>query len=240
MAQVPAKAMVLGAGLGLRMRPLTLDRPKPLVALAGKPLIDHVLDALAAAGIELAVVNGHYLSSMLEQHVLQRARPRIIFSDETDALLDTGGGVLKALPHLGDAPFIVHNSDSVSLGVPGANIRALAAGWDGAIMDALLLLVPVAAAFHYLGRGDFDMAADGRLLRRPPDGNAAYVFAGVSIMHPRLLRDAPAGAFSLNLPWNRAIDQGRLYGVVQQQTWLHIGSPDALIAAERLLQSGAH
>lgn len=232
----PTTAMVLAAGLGTRMRPLTDAVPKPLVPLAGKPLVDHVLDRLAAAGIRRAVVNVHYLADTLEAHLAaRRTPPEIVVSDERGVLLETGGGVVRALPKLGREPFVIHNSDSVWTESGGANLDRLIAAWDATRMDALMLVALGARSLGYDGAGDFTMDPDGRLRRRDKGATAPYVFAGVSILHPRLLDDAPQGAFSLNVPWDKAIAAGRLYGVQLEGLWLHVGTPEALDEAERIL-----
>lgn len=229
----PRTAFVLAAGLGKRMRPHTDDKPKPMVALAGRPLIDHVLDRLAEAGIENAVVNVHYKADVLLAHLSSRARPRISISDERGELLETGGGVIKARPLIGEQPFIVHNSDTVWLERGVANITRLLDAWDGARMDSLLLLAERARSIGYDGRGDFALGADGRLARRQPGQETPLVFAGVSIAHPRLLEGAPEGAFSLNVLWDRAIEKGRLFGIVLDGLWMHVGTPEALVEAEQ-------
>lgn len=231
--------MVLGAGLGLRMRPLTQSLPKPLVRLAGKPLIDHVLDDLAAAGVVTAVVNVHYLAGQIEAHLKARRKPHVIISDEQELLLDTGGGVLKALPLLGSEPFFIHNSDSVTASGGGLRLARMGALWDCARMDTLMLLARSSGTVGYAGRGDFHLLPDGRLARPAPGETADYVFTGVSIAHPRILDDCPPGAFSLNVPWDRSIAAGRLFGAVVEGDWLHIGSPAALAEAERILAIGA-
>lgn len=235
MTRRPTTAMVLAAGLGTRMRPLTDVVPKPLVRLGGRPLVDHVLDRLQAAGIRRAVVNVHYLAEKLEVHLATRREPEIIISDERGVLLDTGGGVVRALPLLGDAPFVIHNSDSVWIEDGGSNIARLIGAWDGARMDALLLVARTAHSLGYDGDGDFTMAADGRLERRAKGTTAPLVFAGVSIAHPRLFDGAPGGAFSLNAPWDRAIAAGRLFGLPLQGHWMHVGTPEALRDAERIV-----
>lgn len=229
--------MVLAAGMGTRMRPLTDLVPKPLVRLAGRPLIDHVLDRLAAAGVTRAVVNVHHHADMLAAHLAGRTSPAIVVSDERDALLDTGGGVLRALPLLGPEPFIVHNSDSVWAEGVGSNIERLMAAWEPERMDALMLLATPSKSLGYDGRGDFLMDADGRLKRRPQGLVAPFAFAGVSIMHPRLMEGAEPGRFSLNAPWDRAIERGRLYGVRMEGTWMHVGTPQALAEAESWSES---
>lgn len=228
----PTTAIVLAAGLGARMRPLTDARPKPLIEFAGRALIDHVLDRLADAGVERAVVNVHYLAEMIEAHLASRTRPRVTISDERGVLLDTGGGVVRALPELGDAPFFIHNSDTVWIERGAPALDTMSASWDASRMSSLMLLAPAASSLGYDGRGDFDMAADGRLSRPAKGAAAAYVFAGVSIAHPRMFDGAPQGRSSLNTFWDRAIAEGRLYGVALDGLWMHVGTPDALIGAE--------
>ena len=231
----PRRAMVLAAGFGQRMRPLTDSRPKPLVEVAGKALLDHVLDRLADAGVEQAIVNVHYLGDQIVAHVAKRTRPAIVISDERDALLDTGGGVVKARPLLGDAPFYHINSDTIWIDGVTPNLTRLAERYDAAAMDALLLLAPTAGSIGYAGRGDFLMAADGRLGPRAERDIAPFVYAGAAILSPRLFDGAPAGAFSLTRLFNRAIDQGRLYGLRLEGLWMHVGTPDAIGQAEKAI-----
>lgn len=229
----PTKAMVLAAGLGQRMRPLTNDMPKPMVAFQGRPLIDHVLDRLASAGIKEAIVNVHYKPEPLERHLKARkVAPRIRVSDERGVLLDTGGGVVRALPHLGREPFVIHNSDSVWEEGVGSNLERLFAAWDDSRMDSLLLLALGGRSLGYDGHGDFTMDADGRLHRREEGRETPFVFTGVSIAHPRMFERASPDAFSLNALWDRAIEKERLYGVRLEGTWMHIGTPEALAEAE--------
>jgi N-acetyl-alpha-D-muramate 1-phosphate uridylyltransferase len=227
-------AMVLSAGYGERMRPLTLHMPKPLVSLAGKTLIDHVLDRLAAAGVETAVVNVHYLPDQLEVHMRGRAGrpPEIVISDERDCLLDTGGGTKKALPLLGPGPFFIHNSDSVWSEGPRPALPNMLRLWDPSRMDCLLLLAPLSTSIGYGARGDFDMAPDGRLTRRGERQIVPFAFAGVSLCEASLFDDTPEGPFSLNLLWDRALAKDRLYGVRLDGRWMHVGTPEALAEAE--------
>jgi N-acetyl-alpha-D-muramate 1-phosphate uridylyltransferase len=229
-------AMVLAGGLGLRMRPLTETLPKPLVVLRGKPLIDHVLDRLADAGIERAVVNVHYLPDALEAHLARRARPKVVISDERERLLDTGGGVVKALPLIGPGPFLVHNSDSAWIEGIGSNLDRLLSAFDEKTMDCLMLVAPASTSIGYDGQGDFVMDTDGRLQRRPERVMAPFAFTGVSIASPRLFADAPKGPFSLNRLWDRAIEAGRFYGERLDGVWMHVGSPQALGEAERWIE----
>ncbi|MGD9503248.1 MAG: nucleotidyltransferase family protein [Methyloceanibacter sp.] len=229
-----ATAMVLAAGFGERMRPLTLRVPKPLVPLAGKPLIDHVLGRLAAAGVDKAVVNVHYLPEQLEAHLAARSKlpPKTVVSDERAALLDTGGGTKKALHLLGSGPFFIHNADSVwSEGASPALSRMLKK-WNPETMDCLLLLAPSATSIGYAARGDFAMSPDGRLARRGTNEIVPFAFAGVSLCDERLFKGAPDGSFSLNLLWDRSLAQGRLYGIRLDGRWMHVGTPQALAEAE--------
>ncbi len=234
----PNTAFVLAAGLGTRMRPLTDAVPKPLVRLGGRALIDHALDRLADASITRAIVNVHYLADQIEAHLAGRTRPAIEISDERALLLDTGGGVRRALPRLGQGPFVVHNSDTAWLESGRSNITALIDAWDDARMDALLLLANRGRCLGYDGAGDFDMDQAGRLSRRPKGSTSEFVFAGVSVAHPRLLAGFDDDVFSLNGPWNAALAKGRLWGVVLDGFWMHVGTPGALAEAERRLAEG--
>ena len=238
MAVHPTKAMVLAGGLGLRMRPLTLDRPKPLVPLAGRPMLDHVLDRLGAAGIDTVVVNVHYLADQIEKHVKGRTSPKVIISDERAQLLDTGGGVAKALAKLGPEPFFICNADSVSLPASTASLTRMMAAFDPERMDCLMLLATAANSVGYDGIGDFFLTPDGILRRRGEREIAPFAFTGTSLAHPRLFRDAPKGPFSLNRLWDRAMDEGRLHGLRQDGLWMHVGTPEALAEAEQMLVTG--
>lgn len=232
-AQKPIRrAMVLAAGLGQRMRPITDTLPKPLVAIGGKPMLDHALDRLAEAGVEEAVVNVHHLADKIEAHVAGRSAPRILISDERAALLETGGGVKKALPLLGSEPFFHVNSDSLWSEAGPSNTAAMAAAWDEARMDMLLLLAPRETSIGFDGAGDFLLGEDGRLTRRGGAASAPYVYAGVAIIKPALFADTPDGAFSLNLLFDRAIAMGTLFGHVLRGQWLHVGTPEAIAPAE--------
>lgn len=239
MTEKVTTAMVLAAGLGTRMRPLTDTLPKPLVPLKGKPLIDHVLDRLAAGGISRAVVNVHHFADRIEAHLAGRTRPAIAISDERGELLDTGGGVVKALPLLGRAPFLIHNSDSVWIEGVGSNIARLIAAFDPDRMDSLMLLALGATSLGYDGHGDFVMASDGMLERRGERREAPFAFTGVSIAHPRLFADAPKGRFSLNVLWDRAIQRQRLFGLRLDGVWMHVGTPQAIEDAERWIDRAA-
>jgi N-acetyl-alpha-D-muramate 1-phosphate uridylyltransferase len=228
------RAMVLAAGLGMRLRPITLTTPKPLVEVGGMTMLDRVLDRLAEHGVALAVVNTHHLGDQIARHVEARRTPRIVLSHE-EVLLDTGGGVKKALPLLGDAPFFVANSDLLWTDGAEPALRRLAEAWDEGRMDTLLLLQPTARAYGYDGEGDFFLEPEGTLRRRAASAPAPYLFAGVQIVHPRLFHDAPDGKFSLNVQFDRAAAAGRLFGLVHKGGWYHVGTPDSLAGVEAAL-----
>jgi MurNAc alpha-1-phosphate uridylyltransferase len=234
----PRNAMVLAAGLGARMRPLTDTLPKPLVEVAGRALIDRVLDRLADAGVERAVVNVHHFAEQIERHLAQRKRPRIVISDERGLLLGTGGGVAKALPLLGGEPFFHINSDTIWIDGKTPNLIRLAQAFDPTAMDALLLLAPTTGSIGYAGRGDFTLGADGRLAARSSD-QAPFVYAGAAILSPALFKDAPPGEFSLTALFHAAVKVGRLHGLPLEGTWMHVGSPDAIAAAEAAIKADA-
>ena len=231
--------MVLAAGLGKRMRPHSDQLPKPLVTVAGTPLIDYALDRLAEAGVERVVVNVHYRAEAIEQHLARRTRPKIMISDERRELLETGGGIVKALPLLGDAPFIVINADTLWIDSVKPNLIRLAETFDAARMDALLLLAPTATSIGYTGRGDFRMGSGGQLVRRPERDMAPFVYAGAAILAPSLFADAPKGAFSLTRLFDRAADAERLYGLRLEGVWMHVGTPEAIAEAERAMAASA-
>ena len=228
-------AMIMAAGLGKRMRPLTATQPKPLVRVAGKPLIDHTLDRLADAGVQKAVVNVHYLADALEAHVTERTAPRVTISDEREMLLETGGGVIRAQSHLPD-PFFCLNSDNIWLDGPRDAFHDLSARWNADEMDALLLLVPHARAINFTGKGDFHMDPLGRLSRRRSGHIAPYIYTGIQLVSHRLLRDAPEGKFSTNILWSRAIEEGRLFGAVFTGLWFEVGTPEAIAPTEEALR----
>jgi len=234
---VPETAMVMAAGLGKRMRPLTATRPKPLIKVAGKALIDHVFDRLRAAGVRRAVVNVHYLADAVEAHLKSHVKDiELVISDERGQLMETGGGIVQARELIGDRPFLVVNSDNLWLDGPTDAIRALAAAWDDARMDALLLLVPLARANNHGGQGDFHLDAQGRITgRRKPGRVAPFVYTGIQILSPRVIADWPEGPFSTMLFWERAIEAGRAYGLVHQGLWFDVGTPGAIKATEALL-----
>jgi N-acetyl-alpha-D-muramate 1-phosphate uridylyltransferase len=232
-------AMLMAAGLGKRMRPLTATRPKPLVRVAGKPLMDHALDRLAAGGIRKLVVNVHYLADTVEAHLAAHNEGmQIAISDERGKLLETGGGLIHAKAQLGDAPFFCANSDNLWIDGPQETLGMMRRIWNPDRMDALLLLVPLARAHCHRGPGDFHMDANGRLTRRKIAHVAPFVFTGVQIMSPALLVDPPSDVFSTNVFWNRAIEAGRLYGVSHQGLWFDVGTPQAIPVVESMLAHG--
>ncbi len=231
-------AMVLAAGLGKRMRPLTASQPKPLVRVAGKALIDHSLDQLADAGVAKVVVNVHYLADALEAHLAKRkSPPQIAISDERHQLLETGGGMVKALPQLPD-PFFCLNSDNIWLDGPRNVFTELTDAWDAERMDALLLMVPHARALNYKGKGDFHLDPLGRISRRKSGRIAPFIFTGIQLVSHRLLRDAPEGPFSTNVLWQRAIEEQRLYGLSHTGVWFEVGDPAAIAPTEAWLSRG--
>lgn len=236
-AEVPRTAMIMAAGLGKRMRPLTATRPKPLIEVAGKALIDHVLDHLRAAGVDHVVVNVHYLADALEAHLASRATGlEVELSDEREQLLETGGALVRALPLIDCDPFLAVNSDNFWVDGPADTLKLLASHWDGERMDALLLLIPLARARNHRGIGDFHMNREGRLRRRGRSRVAPFVFTGVQMLSKRLLDGAPHGPFSTNILWDKAIAQGRCFGVVHQGLWFDVGRPEAITATEDFLK----
>jgi N-acetyl-alpha-D-muramate 1-phosphate uridylyltransferase len=236
MKQSPKTAMVLAAGLGTRMRPLTDTMPKPLVKVAGRALLDHVLDRLANAGVTRAVVNVHHFAEQIIAHVVSRKRPKIVISDERGVLLDTGGGVVKALPELGAAPFFHLNADTIWIDGVTPNLTRLAEAFDPASMDALLLLAPIAGSIGYSGRGDFSFAPDGTLRPRGQREVVPFVYAGAAILSPALFAGAAQGKFSLTTLFHRAAVAGRLSGLRLEGLWMHVGTPDAIAAAEKAIR----
>ena len=228
----PDKAMVLAAGLGLRMRPLTERMPKPLVSVAGRPLLDHVLDKLGDADVSEAIVNVHYLPDQIIDHVKGRKRPRVIISDERGQVLGTGGGVVKALPSLGNTPFFHLNADTMWIDGVRPNLARLAETFDPARMDILLLMAPTASSIGYEGNGDYAMLPDGALRKRKEHQVVPFVYAGVAIMSPAIFAGAPEGQFSLTRMFDAANEQERLFGLRLDGTWMHVGTPDAIGAAE--------
>jgi N-acetyl-alpha-D-muramate 1-phosphate uridylyltransferase len=238
-ASIPRRAMVLAAGLGVRMKPLTDRIPKPLIEVGGRPLLDHVLDRLADAGVERAIVNVHYLADLIERHLVGRRSPAITISDERGLLLETGGGVVKALPLLGPAPFFLINSDTIWIDSVHPNLVRLAEAFDPGRMDALLLLAPTTTSIGYAGRGDYAMAPDGRLERRGERDVVPFVYAGAAMFRPELFAGAPEGRFSLTRLFDRAEAEGRLHGLRLEGTWMHVGTPEAIALAEAALVAHA-
>ena len=234
MSGAPKTAMILAAGLGERMRPITDTMPKPLVPVRGRAMLDIILDRLAAAGVTKAVINLHYLGEMIEHHLAGRSEPQVVFSHEEDRL-ETGGGVCKALPLLGDDPFYALNGDVCWLDGLTPALRRLAAAWDADTMDALLLLHPTAFALGYEGVGDYVMNPIGQLRRRREREVAPFIFAGIQILHPRLFAGAPGGSFSLNQLYDKAQEEGRLWGIRHDGEWFHVGTPESLREVEDAL-----
>lgn len=233
--KMPGTAMLLAAGLGTRMRPLTNDKPKPLVKVAGKALIDWTLDQLAAAGVARAVVNVHHFAPLLARHVSTRSVPVTLVSDESERLLDTGGGIVKALPLLGADPFFVFNCDAIIKDGRVPALNRLADAWDPEKLDVLMLVHPRATAHGFDGPGDFFVDAAGEMTRRGAAAEAPFVYAGAYIMHPRLLVDEPATPFSMNKIWDRAIAAHRMRALAHDGAWYHVGTPRAVGETEALL-----
>lgn len=231
----PKRAMILAAGLGTRMRPLTNNVPKPLVKVGGRALIDHVIDRLVSADVEMIIVNVHHHADLLRSHLSHRGDVEIRISDETDAILGSGGGIFKVLPMFEGEPFFVHNADSIWVEGYGRALPRMIARWDPEIMDALLLAAPLVTSIGYDGPGDFLMDAEGRLSRVPEMRLSPFAYPGVQIVHPRFFDGAKSGAFSINPLWDRAIDQGRLFGIRLDGVWMHVGTPDALAQSEEYL-----
>ena len=235
----PKTGMILAAGLGTRMRPLSAITPKPLIPVAGRAMIDRALDALVAAEVERTVVNVHYLADLVEVHVKHCKGTDILISDERETLLETGGGITHALPLLGEDPFYLLNSDSFWMEGVSRNLDLLSDHWVDEDMDAMLLLSPTVNAIGYQGSGDFLMDVEGRLSRRPERRISPYVYSGAAIFHPRLFIDAPKGKFSLNILFDRAIERGRLFGLSMDGTWMHVGTPASIGEAERAIAESA-
>ncbi len=230
-------AMVLAAGKGTRMRDLASERPKPLIKVKDTPLIDGVLDRVSAAGIRKVVVNVHHFAGMLRDHLVSRQEPEIAISDESDQLLDTGGGVARALEHFGGRPFFVLNADVLWLDGRANTLSRLAQRWSDEEMDALLLMCFTVNAIGYEGLGDFMMADDGQLSRREEQCVAPFAFSGIQVLHPRLFDAVPDGVFSLNRLWDKAESKGRLFGLTHEGAWMHVGTPEGVSAAEDVLSS---
>lgn len=234
-ANLPECAMVLAAGFGTRMRPITETLPKPLIKVGGRTLLDHTLDRLDEEGVKKVIINVHHLGQMIEGHLKRRKSPEIVFSREAE-ILETGGGIAKALPLLGDSPFLVVNADVMWLNGPHSALHRMAETWDDSRMDALLLLHSTVDAYGYNGMGDFNVDPAGVLSPRPERELSAFLFTGIQILHPRLFNDAPEGRFKLNVLYNRAMEAGRLYGVIHDGEWFHVGTPEGLADAESYMQ----
>jgi MurNAc alpha-1-phosphate uridylyltransferase len=229
----PEKAMVFAAGLGTRMRPLTETRPKPLIKVAGRPLIDHMLDRLVEIGTATAIVNVHYLADQVEAHLAARKHPEIVISDERAGLLDQGGGIRKALPLLGTAPFFICNTDAFWLEGPACNMKRLVEAWNPAIMDILLLVAASATSIGVDWLGDFTMDGQGGLQKRREREVAPFVYAGVGIIKPELFQNETREVFKLAPFFFDAAARGRLFGQRLDGLWLHVGTPQAIEEAER-------
>ena len=231
------RGMIMAAGLGVRMRPLTNDRPKPLIEVGGRTLLDHAIDRFKAVGVRLIVVNVHYKADMIVAHLKKRTDVEIKIQDESAKLLDTGGALKKALPHFAGEPFLTYNSDSIWLEGMGSNLERLKRRWNDAEMDCLMLLAPTFSAIGYDDRGDFTMDANGRLARRESQRVAPFGWPGVQIIHPRLVERGQGEVFSTNRLWDVAIEEGRLYGQRLEGKWMHIGTPEARLEAEEFLRT---
>lgn len=236
MTGVGKRAMVMAAGFGQRMQPLTNGKPKPLVPVNGVPLIDYGFARLSEAGCDTIVVNVHYLADQIEAWAKRHASPKIIISDERQELLDTGGGIVKALPLLGSEPFFVVNSDSIWIDEGRPALERLRAAWDEAHMDCLLLLCPPERTVGYDGAGDFLKNSEGRITGRAKHGEKGLAYIGAYLVHPRLFANVRLSKFSMNLLWDTAIAQKRLFGIEHEGLWLHVGTPEAIALAERALK----
>jgi len=229
------RAMIMAAGLGTRMRPLTDDRQKPLVMVAGKTLIDHALDRLVAAGVTLAIINVHYKAEMVMAHLAKRKDVEIRYSEETDALLGTGGGVVKAMPHFDGHPFFIMNADTIWIEGFGRALDRMKERWNPDTMDGLLLMAAMVTAVGYEGAGDFNMDSEGHLTRVAEQRLSPFAYPGIQIVHPRLFDKAPTGPFSTNRVWDIAIAAGRLFGIRLDGVWIHVGTPEVVQEAEAIL-----
>lgn len=228
----PKAAMILAAGLGKRMRPITYKTPKPLLTVGQRSLINYELDRLVGAGVKRVVINTFHLANKIKEHLYERDDLELVISDESNKILETGGGVTKALPHLGDAPFYLLNGDILWLDGPTPALERLAANWNKQDMDGLLLLHSTVEAYGYSGLGDFGIDPIGKLARRPELQVSPYLFTGIQILSPEFFEKAPLGPFSLNLLYDRSIEAGRLFGIVHDGDWFHIGTADGLNQAE--------
>lgn len=237
MALQATRGMVMAAGLGVRMRPLTNDRPKPLIEVDGRTLLDHAIDRLVEIGIKFIVVNVHYKGEMIIAHLKKRKDVEIHIQDEREKLLDTGGALKKALPLFKGEPFFTYNSDSIWIESYASNLRGMAQRWNEREMDCLMLMAPTFNSIGYDGRGDFTMDAVGRLSRRESQRIAPFAWPGVQVIHPRLIERGQGEVFSTNRLWDIAAEEGRLFGIRLDGKWMHIGSPDAKLEAEAYLDA---
>lgn len=237
--KVPDHAMVLAAGLGTRMQPITNTMPKPLVRVSGKTLLDYGLDALVRSGVPHAVVNTHYFGEQIVEHLETRQDISIEISDESEQLLDSAGGIIKALPMLGTEPFFLLNADSFWLEGFKPNLLHLAEQWQPDEMDILLLLADMNTAVGFNSKGDFTMDVDGRLTRRQEHTVAPFAYAGAAIVHPRVFDGVEAGPSSINRQFDEALERQRLFGLRLEGLWLHVGTPDAIREAEEAIARSA-
>lgn len=232
---LPERAMILAAGFGTRMRPITETLPKPLIQVGGRALIDYSLDRLDEEGLREVIINVHHLGQLIESHVKRRTSPPVVFSREPE-ILETGGGIAKALPLLGDKPFLVINADVMWLNGPHSALYRMAETWDESRMDGLLLLHSTVEAYGYTGMGDFNVDPAGVLSPRPERELSPFLFTGIQILHPRLFEGAPEGRFRLNVLYDRAMEKRRLYGMIHDGEWFHVGTPEGLADAEAYMQ----
>lgn len=232
MSHMPHTAMVLSAGLGTRMRPLTDATAKPLLEVAGRSMIDRLLDNLVIAGVQRAIVNVHWCADLVESHLKDRQDLQIVISDERDQVLETGGGLAKARPLLGDDPVFVINTDAFWEPTGPGPLRELAQRFDSELMDELLLLADTKRCLGFPGPGDFFCAETGQLTRRGDARAAPWAYAGVRIIKPQLYDDAAIEPFSANRIWNEILPKGRMFGHPLDRFWLHVGDPGALKDAE--------
>lgn len=229
-------AFFLAAGLGTRMRPLSLTTPKPLIPVAGTALMDYTLNAAVAAGVERAVVNVHYLPEQVEAHMRARNDIEVVFSDERDVLLETGGAIVRARSLLGDGPVFIVNTDAFWLKADGNPFHDLVDAYDASRMDDLLLLADRSKSLGYHGKGDFDLHDDGKVTRRQADEETRWAYAGVRITQPSLYADEPERPFSANLIWNRSLEAERLYGLPLAGHWMHVGDPATIVDVENWIE----
>ncbi|MAV88749.1 MAG: mannose-1-phosphate guanylyltransferase [Rhodospirillaceae bacterium] len=229
-------AMILAAGLGLRLRPITNKIPKPLVKVANRTLLDHTIDKLLAIGVKTAIINIHYLGDQIRQHLSERTDLEIIFASEADTLLETGGGIKNVLEYFGNEPFLACNADVLWLNGPSPVLKRMQNSWHDEQMDGLLMLHSTVEAYGYTGNGDFELDSVGKLSRKLERELTPYLFTGVQILHPRIFKGTPSGAFSLNMIYDKLIKTDRLYGILNDGEWFHIGTPDGLDQAEKYMQ----